>query len=132
MNESIATMAYSKLATTDLDEEEPDCVDLLKVYASMANGATVKSGRAKACYSERYLLSSLVVWQVERWESLYKRQSFGRAVRGYGKVYKRNKPKNYKSATRKDRSELWSKPIDHTKQVCVGVLRSKTTFLSEK
>ena len=46
------------------------------MYASMANGATVESRRAKACYNERYWLSSLVVWLVTRWESHY-----GRIVR---------------------------------------------------
>ena len=43
-----------RLETTDLDGFEPNFVDLLKLYASMANGATVKSGRALVACGKSY------------------------------------------------------------------------------
>ena len=44
-----------RLETTDLDGFEPNFVDLLKLYASMANGATVKSGRVLELQDPRFV-----------------------------------------------------------------------------
>ena len=45
---------------TDLDEFKPNEGELLKMYASMANGATVKRWAAMVQCGERYWLSSLL------------------------------------------------------------------------
>ena len=43
-----------RLETTDLDGFEPNFVDLLKLYASMANGATVKRWAQMVACGESY------------------------------------------------------------------------------
>ena len=51
-----------RLETTDLDGFEPNFVDLLKLYASMANGATVKSGRVLELQDPRF------VYRIHDWK----------------------------------------------------------------
>ena len=69
-----------------------------------------------AYYSERYWLSSLVVWQVTRGIPLPSRSNEVKRRTRYGKAYKSNKPMYYKTFYKMRQSEpQWQ--IDCTKQV---------------